>query len=187
MRRQSLRRPCSRSLANDATKTDPSAVERDDSPDPQEPTIVTHIAVRAEAGRIRISTGLAHYLEHMLFRARRSSARSTTRKRSRISKDRVALRRAAEAGSIARVLKEIDSETQASAAFAVLNSSTSCTRGWASAASMHSRTTIHRLRVEIPKNRIAQWARVESQRQRRRVPAFWPEPRLSTRRRTRAR
>jgi hypothetical protein len=52
------------------------------SPDSQEPTITAHIAVRAGGGQDpRLSTGLAHYLEHMLFRARRSSARSTMRRR----------------------------------------------------------------------------------------------------------
>ena len=94
------------------------------SPDPQRPTIVAHIAVRAGSRQDpKLSTGLAHYLEHMLFKG------TTQLGTLDYAKEQPHLERiAALYGELrapgadrAKVLGEIDRETQATAAFAVPN------------------------------------------------------------------
>lgn len=150
------------------------------SPDPQEPTIVTHIAVRAGGGQDpQISTGLAHYLEHMLFKGT-SKLGTLDYAKEKPHLDKIAslyaeLRKPGNDRD--RVLKDIDKETLESAAFAVPNELDQ----------LYSRMGITGLNAftnndstvfvsEIPKNRIAQWARVEAQRYGDAVfRLFWPE------------
>jgi predicted Zn-dependent peptidase len=171
-------------LANDPTKTTIHRLSNGMTvyicPDPQEPTIVTHIAVRAGGGQDpQISTGLAHYLEHMLFKGTtKLGTLDYAKEKPHLDKIASLYAELRKPGSDrARVLKEIDSETQASAAFAVPNELDQ----------LYSRMGVSGLNAftnndstvyvsEIPKNRISQWARVESQRYSDAVfRLFWPE------------
>ena len=150
------------------------------SPDAQEPSIVAHIAVRAGSRNDpQQSTGLAHYLEHMLFKG-------TTRLGSLdYDKEKPHLERIASLyGELRKpgadrdhVLREIDSETQKSAEFAVPNELDQ----------LYARIGVTGLNAftdndatvyisRIPKNRLAQWARIEVQRYSDAVfRLFWPE------------
>jgi predicted Zn-dependent peptidase len=150
------------------------------SPDPQEPSVIAHVAVRAGSRNDpEQSTGLAHYLEHMLFKG-------TTRLGTLdYAKERPHLERIASLyGELRkpgadrdRVLREIDGETQKSAEYAVPNELDQ----------LYARLGITGLNAfttndatvyvaKVPKNRIAQWARVEAQRYGDAVfRLFWPE------------
>jgi predicted Zn-dependent peptidase len=150
------------------------------SPDSQEPSIVAHIAVRAGSRNDpQQSTGLAHYLEHMLFKG--------TSKLGTLDYDKEKPHLERIAGLYAelrkpgadrdKVLHEIDSETQKSAEFAVPNELDQ----------LYARIGVTGLNAftdndatvyisRIPKNRIAQWARIEAQRYSDAVfRLFWPE------------
>ncbi len=150
------------------------------SPDAQEPSIVAHIAVRAGSRNDpEQSTGLAHYLEHMLFKG-------TTRlgtldyDKEKPHLDRIAslyadLRKPG--ADRDKVLHEIDAETQKADEYAVPNELDQ----------LYARIGITGLNAfttndatvyisRIPKNRIAQWARIEAQRYSDAVfRLFWPE------------
>jgi predicted Zn-dependent peptidase len=150
------------------------------SPDSQEPTITAHIAVRAGGGQDpKASTGLAHYLEHMLFKGT-SQLGTLDYAKEKVHLDKIAqlyadLRKPN--ANRAAILAEIDKQTQESAAYAVPNELDQ----------MYSRLGISGLNAytnndatvyvtEIPKNRIAQWARVEAARYSDPVfRLFWPE------------
>ncbi len=171
-------------LPNDPTKTTIHRLSNGMtvyiSPDKQDPTIVAHIAVRAGGAQDpQISTGLAHYLEHMLFKGT-SKLGTLDYQQEKPHLDKIAtlyadLRKPGVDRD--RVLKEIDSETQKSAAYAVPNELDQ----------LYSRMGITGLNAftnndatvyvsEIPKNRIAQWARVEATRYSDAVfRLFWPE------------
>jgi predicted Zn-dependent peptidase len=150
------------------------------SPDAQEPSVVAHVAVRAGSRNDpEQSTGLAHYLEHMLFKG--------TRKLGTLDYDteKPHLDRIAELYAELRkpgadrdkVLHEIDGETQKAAEFAVPNELDQ----------LYARIGVTGLNAftaddatvyiaRVPKNRIAQWARVEAQRYADPVfRLFWPE------------
>jgi predicted Zn-dependent peptidase len=150
------------------------------SPDPQQPSIVAHVAVRAGSRHDPAnSTGLAHYLEHMLFKG------TTKLGTLDYAKEKPHLERIATlygelrapAADRAKILAEIDSETQKSAAFAVPNELDQ----------LYARIGVTGLNAftandatvyisEIPKNRVAQWARVEAARYSDPVfRLFWPE------------
>lgn len=150
------------------------------SPDPQEPSVVAHIVVRAGSRNDpERSTGLAHYLEHMLFKGT-STLGTLDYAAERPHLDRIAhlydeLR--APGSDRDRVLHDIDVETQLSAAFSVPNEleqlygrlGISGLNAWT-----NSDATVYV--AKVPKNRIAQWARVEAQRYRDAVfRLFWPE------------
>ncbi|MGE3454655.1 MAG: M16 family metallopeptidase [Kofleriaceae bacterium] len=150
------------------------------SPDSQKPSIVAYIAVRAgSASDPKSSTGLAHYLEHMVFKGT-SKLGTLDYAKEKPHLDRIAALYAElrKPGANAdQILKEIDEQTQKSAAYAVPNELDQ----------LYSRMGITGLNaftaddatvytVEIPKNRIAQWARVESARYSDPVfRLFWPE------------
>ncbi len=150
------------------------------SADPQEPSIVAHIAVRAGGGQDpQKSTGLAHYLEHMLFKGT-SQLGTLDYAKEKVHLDKIEklyaeLRRSG--SNRGQVLAEIDKETQASAQYAVPNELDQ----------LYSRIGITGLNAfttndatvyvtEVPKNRVAQWAKVEATRYTDPVfRLFWPE------------
>ncbi len=150
------------------------------SPDPQEPSIVAHIAVRAGSRNDpERSTGLAHYLEHMLFKG------TTQLGTLDYAKEKPHLDRIAQLYADLRkpnadrdkVLKEIDTENLASAEISVPNE---LDKLYAQiGVTGLNAFTDHDATVyvsQIPKNRIAQWARVESARYSDAVfRLFWPE------------
>ena len=150
------------------------------SPDAEEPSIVAHIAVRAGSRNDpEQSTGLAHYLEHMLFKG--TSVLGTldyAREQPHLARIAALYDELRTPGSDrARVLHDIDAETQQSAVYAVPNeldqlySQLGITglNAWT-----NNDATVYI--AKVPKNRMAQWARVEAQRYRDAVfRLFWPE------------
>src|SRR5690349_2789632 len=150
------------------------------SPDSQEPSIVAHVAVRAGSRNDpQQSTGLAHYLEHMLFKGTSKLGTLDYEKEkphlARIAALYADLRKPG--ADRDKILHEIDSETQASAEFAVPNELDQ----------LYNRIGVTGLNAftandatvyisRIPKNRVAQWARIEAQRYADAVfRLFWPE------------
>jgi len=150
------------------------------SPDPQEPTIVAHIAVRAGSRNDpETSTGLAHYLEHMLFKGTtKLGSLDYTQEKPHLDKIRELYAELRKPGSDrAHVLESIDAETQKSAEFSVPNELDKLYAGIGitglNAFTSHDNTVYV---SEIPKNRVAQWARVEAARYSDAVfRLFWPE------------
>jgi predicted Zn-dependent peptidase len=171
-------------LANDPTKTTIHRLSNGMtvylSPDKQDPTIVAHIAVRAGGAQDpQLSTGLAHYLEHMLFKGT-SKLGTLDYQQEKPHLDKIAtlyaeLRKPG--ADRDRVLKDIDSETQKSAAYAVPNELDQLyARMGVTGLNAFTNNDATVYVSEIPKNRIAQWARVESQRYADAVfRLFWPE------------
>ncbi|MEO8702040.1 MAG: insulinase family protein [Kofleriaceae bacterium] len=171
-------------LAGDPTKTTIHRLSNGMTvylcPDPQEPSVVAHIAVRA-GGRHdpKQSTGLAHYLEHMLFKGTPQLGTLDYAKEKpyldKIAKLYAELRTPGVDRD--RVLHDIDAETQNAAAYAIPNEMdqlyarmglTNLNANTSSDATIYS--------VEVPRNRLAQWARVEAQRFANPVwRLFWPE------------
>jgi predicted Zn-dependent peptidase len=171
-------------LPNDPTKTTIHRLSNGMtvylSPDSETPSIVIHLAVRA-GGRHdpKQSTGLAHYLEHMLFKG--TSTLGTldfAKEKPHLEKIAALYGELRKPGSEReRVLADIDAETQNAAGYAVPNELDQ----------LYSRMGITELNaytfndatvytVEVPKNRLAQWARVEAQRFIDPVfRLFWPE------------
>ena len=150
------------------------------SPDPQEPSVVAHIAVRAGSSNDpERSTGLAHYLEHMLFKGT-TKLGTLDYAKEKPHLDRIAslygeLRKPGT--DRAQILRDIDGETQLAAAFAVPNELDGLYARLGISglnAFTDSDATVYVARV--PKNRLAQWARVEAQRYSDAVfRLFWPE------------
>ncbi len=150
------------------------------APDAQEPSVVAHIAVRAGSRNDpQLSTGLAHYLEHMLFKGT-SQLGTLDYAKEKPHLDKIAtlyadLRKPGAQRDA--ILKQIDQETQASAEFAVPNELDQ----------MYARMGITGLNAftandmtvyvtEVPKNRMVQWATVEASRYSDAVfRLFWPE------------
>jgi predicted Zn-dependent peptidase len=150
------------------------------SPDAQEPSVVAHVAVRAGSRNDpEQSTGLAHYLEHMLFKGT-SKLGTLDYDKEKPHLDRIAtlyaeLRKPG--ADREKVLHEIDSETQKAAEFAVPNELDN----------LYARIGVTGLNAftandatvyisRVPKNRIAQWARIEADRYADPVfRLFWPE------------
>ncbi len=150
------------------------------SPDAQEPSVVAHIAVRAGSRNDpRLSTGLAHYLEHMLFKGT-TQLGTLDYAKEKPHLDKIAslyadLRKPGAQRD--KILKEIDQETQATAELAVPNE----------LEQMYARIGITGLNAftgsdmtvyvtEVPKNRLVQWATVEASRYSDAVfRLFWPE------------
>ena len=150
------------------------------SPDPAQPSIVAHVAVRAgSASDPESSTGLAHYLEHMLFKGT-SKLGTLDYAREKVSLDRIAalyddLRKPN--ADRPTILKAIDDATQASAQLAVPNELDQLYRRIGiSGLNAFTNTDATVYISEIPKNRISQWARVEAARYSDAVfRLFWPE------------
>jgi predicted Zn-dependent peptidase len=150
------------------------------SPDSQEPSVVAHVVVRAGSAQDpQRSTGLAHYLEHMLFKGTSQMGTLDYAKEKphldKIEKLYADLRKSG--ANRAQILADIDKENQAAAAFEVPNELDS----------LYSRIGITGLNAttredstiyitEVPKNRLAQWAKVEATRYSDAVfRLFWPE------------
>lgn len=150
------------------------------SPDNQEPSVVTHIAVRT-GGRNDppSSTGLAHYLEHMLFKGTTKLGTLDYAKEKphldRIAQLYVELRKPN--ADRDKILKQIDEETQQAAQYAVPNELDSLygqlgIKGLNAYTNVDSTVYI----TTVPKNRLAQWAKVEVERYTDPVfRLFWPE------------
>jgi len=171
-------------LPNDPTKTTIHRLSNGMtvylSPDSQEPSIIARIAVRA-GGRHdpQASTGLAHYLEHMLFKGT-SKLGTLDYAKEKPHLDKIAalyaeLRKPG--ADRERVLKGIDAETQRAAEYAVPNELDQLYKsigiGGLNAFTTNDATVYV---TEVPKNRLAQWARVEVERYRDPVfRLFWPE------------
>ena len=171
-------------LAGDATRTTIHRLSNGMtvylSPDPQEPSVVAHIAVHAGSSfDPEISTGLAHYLEHMLFKGT-TQLGTLDYAQEKPHLEHIAglydeLRRPG--ADRDKILHEIDRETQEAATFAVPNELDQ----------LYSRMGITGLNAftnndatvyvaKVPKNRLAQWARVEASRYSDAVfRLFWPE------------
>ena len=150
------------------------------SPDAAEPSIVAHIAVRAGSRNDpELSTGLAHYLEHMLFKGT-SQLGTLDYAKEKPHLDRIAqlyadLRKPG--ADRDKILKEIDGENLASSELSVPNE---LDKLYAQIgvtglnAFTDSDATVYV--SQIPKNRIAQWAKVEAARYSDAVfRLFWPE------------
>lgn len=150
------------------------------STDRQEPTITAHVVVRAGSRHDpEQSTGLAHYLEHMVFKGT-SKLGTLDYTKEKPHLDRIAslygdLRKPGAERD--KILAEIDAETQKSAAYAIPNELDA----------LYSRLGITGLNAftaddatvyitQVPKNRLEQWARVEAARYADPVfRLFWPE------------
>ncbi len=150
------------------------------SPDKQEPSVVAYVAVHAGASyESRQSTGLAHYLEHMLFKGT-SKLGTADYAKEKGHLDKIAtlyddLRKPG--ANRDQILKEIDTQTQAAAAFAIPNELDQLYSQLGIAglnAFTNSDSTVYV--TSVPKNRLAQWARVEAARYTDPVfRLFWPE------------
>lgn len=150
------------------------------SPDQQKPSVLAWVAVHAGGSyESRTSTGLAHYLEHMLFKGT-SQLGTMDYAKEKVHLDKIAalyddLRKPG--ADRDRILKEIDAQTQAAAAFAIPNELDQ----------LYSQLGVDGLNAftnndstvyvtEVPKNRLEQWARVEVQRYADAAfRLFWPE------------
>jgi predicted Zn-dependent peptidase len=140
------------------------------SPDKSRPFITTRIVVRAGARHDPAdSTGLAHYLEHMLFKGSgkfgtidEAAERPHLERIARLYAERFVEKDEARR---ALLLAEIDRENVAAAAFAIPRE---LRRMYAAIGAQESGadTTTKRteFQVDIPSNRLAQWARIESER-----------------------
>jgi predicted Zn-dependent peptidase len=159
-------------LANDAAKVTVHRLSNGMtvyiSPDSQEPTITAHIAVRAGGAQDpKQSTGLAHYLEHMLFKG------TTQLGTLDYAKEKPHLDKIASLYADLRkpganrdtILKEIDKQTQESAAFAIPNELDQMyARLGISGLNAYTNNDSTVYVTEVPKNRVQQWARVEAAR-----------------------
>lgn len=171
-------------LANDATRTTIHRLSNGMtvylSPDPQEPSVVAHIAVHAGSSYDpELSTGLAHYLEHMLFKGT-TKLGTLDYAQERPHLDKIAeLYRALRAPNAKRdeILQAIDRETQAAAAFSVPNELDQLyARLGVAGLNAYTNNDATVYVAKVPKNRLAAWARVEAQRYRDPVfRLFWPE------------
>jgi len=150
------------------------------SPDPQEPSVAAHIAIRAGSRHDpALSTGLAHYLEHMLFKG------TTTLGTLDYAKEKPHLDRIAGLYAELRtpgadhdqVLRAIDAETQHAAAYAVPNELDQLyARLGITGVNAFTTSDATVYLAKVPNNRIAQWAHVEARRYSDAVfRLFWPE------------
>ena len=140
------------------------------STDREQPRISARIAVRAGSRNDPAeSTGLAHYLEHMLFKGTGKLATLDIDK-ERPHLDRIAelyreLRATSAADARARILAELDAATQRSAAFAVPNEFVQlyASLGVTGVNAFTSNDQTVYI-ATVPSNRFAAWARVEAER-----------------------
>lgn len=150
------------------------------SPDKAEPSVVAYVAVHAGASyESRESTGLAHYLEHMLFKGT-SKLGTQDYGKEKGHLDKIAslyddLRKPG--ANRDQILKDIDAQTQAAAAFAIPNELDQLYSqlgiGGLNAFTNNDSTVYV---TQVPKNRLEQWARVEAARYADPVfRLFWPE------------
>jgi predicted Zn-dependent peptidase len=150
------------------------------APDKTEPAFEAHVVVRAGSRHDpEVSTGLAHYLEHMVFKGTTKLATLDYAKEKphldRIAQLYADLRKPG--ADRAKILKGIDSETQAAAQYQVPNEFdnlydqmgiTGVNAFTANDATVYVQ--------KVPKNRLAQWAKIEATRYADPVwRLFWPE------------
>jgi predicted Zn-dependent peptidase len=150
------------------------------SPDKQEPSVVAYVAVHAGASyEPKSSTGLAHYLEHMLFKGTSQlGTQDYAKEKPHLDKIAALYDELRKPGSDReRVLKDIDAETQQAAAFAIPNELDQLyTQIGVTGLNAFTNNDSTVYVTEVPKNRIEQWARVEAQRYSDAVfRLFWPE------------
>lgn len=152
------------------------------STDRQKPRFSAWIAVRAGSrDDPHDSTGLAHYLEHMLFKGSQQFG-TTNFAREQPTLQRIAqlydqLRTAGTPAERTKILGEIDAETQKDAAFAIPNEIDQ----------LYAKLGIEGLNAftsdeqtvytcDVPSNRLEQWATIEGDRfQNAQFRQFWPE------------
>jgi predicted Zn-dependent peptidase len=150
------------------------------SPDAQEPAVIAHVAVHAGSSfDPELSTGLAHYLEHMLFKG--TSQLGTLD----YAQEKPHLQRIAQLYDELRkpgadrdkVLRDIDRETQDAATFAVPNELDQLyARLGLTGLNAYTDNDATVYVAKVPKNRLAQWAKVEATRYADAVfRLFWPE------------
>lgn len=171
-------------LPNDLTKTTIHRLSNGMtvyiSPDPQEPSFQAYVAVRAGSRHDpAMSTGLAHYLEHMLFKGT-SQLGTLDYAKEKPHLDRIAtlyadLRKPG--ADAAKILKQIDEETQKSSAYAIPNELDQLyARMGIGSLNAYTAPDATVYVAEVPKNRVAQWARIEAARYIDPVfRLFWPE------------
>ncbi|MEJ7596798.1 MAG: insulinase family protein [Kofleriaceae bacterium] len=150
------------------------------APDKEVPSFQAHVVVRAGSRHDpQQSTGLAHYLEHMVFKGSRELGTLDYAKEKphvdRIAQLYADLRKPGT--DRAKILKEIDAETQAAAQYQIPNELdqlydqigiTGLNAFTANDATVYI--------SNVPNNRIAQWAKVEATRYSDPVwRLFWPE------------
>jgi predicted Zn-dependent peptidase len=140
------------------------------STDRQQPRFTAWIAVRAGSRHDPArSTGLAHYLEHMLFKGTRRMG-TVDFEKERPHLERIArlydqLRVAATPEARAQVVKQIDAETQKSAAYAIPNE-TDQLYAALGIAGINAFTDLEETVyiVDVPANKLEQWAAIEGDR-----------------------
>jgi predicted Zn-dependent peptidase len=150
------------------------------SPDPQEPSFRAHVAVRAGSRHDpATSTGLAHYLEHMLFKGTQKLGTLDYAK-EKPHLDRIAalygdLRKPG--ADPAKILKEVDDETQKASEFAIPNELDQVyARMGLTGLNAYTASDATVYVSEVPKNRVVPWARIEGARFADPVfRLFWPE------------
>ncbi|MBI4676901.1 MAG: insulinase family protein [Elusimicrobia bacterium] len=140
------------------------------SPNRQEPRIASAVAVRAGSKNdARDSTGMAHYLEHMLFKGS-AKLGTTDYAKEKLHLDKILELyekrfKAADPKGQGLIYKEIDKESVAAAAYAIPNELDKVygQMGFThvNAGTGYDRTTYT---SEFPRNRVETWARAEADR-----------------------
>ncbi len=140
------------------------------SPNKGEPRVSARIAVRAGSKNDPAdSTGMAHYLEHMLFKGTsRLGTLDFEKERPHLDKIRALyedLFKTRDEGARAKIYKEIDAENGKAAAFAVPNEFDRFYRS-IGAEGLNAYTSDEQTVyvVSIPANRLEAWARMEAER-----------------------
>ncbi len=140
------------------------------SPDPTAPRITSWIAVRTGSRNDPAdSTGLAHYLEHMLFKGTDELGTMDAKKESAhiaaIAELYDRLRATDDPEARANILAEIDGQTQAAAAYAIPNE---LDRTYAALGiqglNAFTSDEVTAYIADVPANRLEAWARVEAER-----------------------
>jgi predicted Zn-dependent peptidase len=140
------------------------------SPNGQDPRITAWIATRAGGAQDPAdSTGMAHYLEHMLFKGSKNLGTLNYGKEKphldRISELYEKLFETKEEGARKAIYKEIDAENQKAAQYSVTNEvSKTYTRLGFKGINAFTSSERTAYIVDMPKNRLEAWAKLESDR-----------------------
>lgn len=140
------------------------------SPNKGEPRVSTRIAVRAGSKNDPAdSTGMAHYLEHMLFKGtQKLGTLDYEKERPHLEHIRSLyedLFKTKDEAARAKIYKEIDAENGKAAAFAVPNEFDRFYRSiGADGLNAFTSDEMTVYVVDVPSNRLEAWARVESER-----------------------
>ncbi|MBI5883746.1 MAG: insulinase family protein [Elusimicrobia bacterium] len=140
------------------------------SPNPQEPRVGAAIAVRAGSRNdARDSTGMAHYLEHMMFKGSARLGTLDYAKEKVLQEEILALYekrfKTADPKERENIYKEIDAKSVAAAAFAIPNELEKI-YGQVGVTHLNAGTSYDKTTYtcEFPRNRAELWARVETDR-----------------------